>query len=84
MSSIGFAIAQRLAEEGAQVVISSRKQANVDRATQELKSKGHDVIGVPCHASHKEQRQNLIDEVSNNNKSKYINTLILVDLDIEY
>lgn len=59
---IGFAIAQRLAEEGAKVVISSRKQANVDRATQELKSKGHDVIGVPCHASHKEQRQNLIDE----------------------
>lgn len=37
---IGFAIAKRLGLEGAKVVISSRKQANVDKAVQALKDQG--------------------------------------------
>ena len=36
---IGFAIAERLGLEGASVVISSRKQKNVDEAVEKLKKK---------------------------------------------
>eukprot|EP00252_Welwitschia_mirabilis_P017187 TRINITY_DN3811_c0_g2_i1.p1 TRINITY_DN3811_c0_g2~~TRINITY_DN3811_c0_g2_i1.p1 ORF type:complete len:251 (-),score=60.02 TRINITY_DN3811_c0_g2_i1:37-789(-) len=57
---IGFAIAERLGMEGASVVVSSRKKKNVDEATEKLKSKGIDAIGVPCHVSNRDQRQALI------------------------
>lgn len=61
--SIGFGIARRLAREGAKVVISSRKQKNVDDATSKLKSEGLDVSGIVCHVGKKEDRQKLYDEV---------------------
>ncbi|XP_021766806.1 tropinone reductase-like 3 [Chenopodium quinoa] len=59
---IGFSIAERLGLEGASVVISSRKQKNVDEAVEKLKGKGIDVFGVACHVSNVQQRKNLIDE----------------------
>ncbi|KAF8716412.1 hypothetical protein HU200_026347 [Digitaria exilis] len=42
---IGLAIAERLGLEGAAVVISSRKQKNVDEAVEGLKAKGITVVG---------------------------------------
>ncbi|KAH8952748.1 hypothetical protein BDL97_09G100600 [Sphagnum fallax] len=48
---IGFAIARRLALEGASVVISSRRQNNVDEAVAKLKAEGLDVFGLACHVS---------------------------------
>ena len=36
-SRIGFAIARRLAEDGANVVVSSRKASNVEEAVNEIK-----------------------------------------------
>ncbi|MCO5591865.1 hypothetical protein L7F22_045858 [Adiantum nelumboides] len=42
---IGFAIARRLGLEGASVVISSRKQKNVDEAVSSLRELGIDVLG---------------------------------------
>ncbi|XP_057247304.1 tropinone reductase-like 3 isoform X2 [Beta vulgaris subsp. vulgaris] len=59
---IGFCIAERLGIEGASVVISSRKQKNVDDAVEKLKSKGINVLGVVCHVSNEEQRKNLIEQ----------------------
>ncbi|XP_059624569.1 tropinone reductase-like 3 [Cornus florida] len=59
---IGFSIAERLGLEGASVVISSRKQNNVDEAVQTLKAKGIEVLGVVCHVSNAQQRKNLIDK----------------------
>ncbi|KAK8623527.1 hypothetical protein V6N13_118410 [Hibiscus sabdariffa] len=59
---IGFAIAERLALEGASVVISSRKQENVDEAVEKLKSKGIQALGVVCHVSNAQQRKNLINK----------------------
>ncbi|XP_065879008.1 tropinone reductase-like 3 [Euphorbia lathyris] len=59
---IGFAIAERLGLEGASVVISSRKQKNVDEAAEQLKAKGIQVLGVVCHVSNAQQRKNLIDK----------------------
>ena len=62
--SIGLAIAERLASEGAKVVVSSRKQKNVDAAVEKLKSQGGDVIGLVCHVGHKEDRKRLFEKVS--------------------
>lgn len=60
---IGFAIAKRLGLEGAKVVISSRKQANVDKAVQALKDQGiHDVLGLTCHVASAVDRKKLFDE----------------------
>ncbi|XP_039023538.1 tropinone reductase-like 3 [Hibiscus syriacus] len=58
---IGFGIAESLALEGASVVISSRKQKNVDEAVEKLKAKGIHVLAVVCHVSDAQQRKNLIN-----------------------
>ncbi|KAJ6653071.1 hypothetical protein lerEdw1_010157 [Lerista edwardsae] len=58
---IGFAIARRLAQDGAHVVLSSRKQANVDRAVAELRGQSLSVSGLVCHVGKAEDRQRLID-----------------------
>ncbi|KAJ6416371.1 hypothetical protein OIU84_002259 [Salix udensis] len=58
---IGFSIAERFGLEGASVVISSRKQKNVDESVEKLKVKGIKVLGVVCHVSNAQQRKNLID-----------------------
>lgn len=59
---IGFAIAQRVGLEGASVVISSRKQKNVDEAVEKLKARGIEVLGMVCHVADAQQRKNLIDK----------------------
>lgn len=59
---IGFSIAERLAQEGAKVVVSSRKQNNVDAAVEKLKN--YDVLGVKCHVANAQDRKNLYDAVS--------------------
>ncbi|KAH7289924.1 hypothetical protein KP509_30G024200 [Ceratopteris richardii] len=46
---IGFATARRLGLEGALVVVSLRKQNNVDEAVEKLKVEGITVLGIPCH-----------------------------------
>lgn len=60
---MGFCMAQRLAVDGAHVVISSRNQENVDAAVDKLKSQGLSVSGMVCHAGSKEDRQHLIEKV---------------------
>jgi len=57
---IGLSIAHRLAKEGAHVVISSRKKANVETAVKKLQAEGLTVTGVVCHVSKAEDRKNLI------------------------
>ncbi|XP_046842815.1 dehydrogenase/reductase SDR family member 4-like [Xenia sp. Carnegie-2017] len=57
---IGLAIARRLGEDGAQVVISSRQQNNVDSACKKLRDEGIDVFGTVCHVSKPEDRKNLV------------------------
>ncbi|KAK4020280.1 hypothetical protein OUZ56_002272 [Daphnia magna] len=59
---IGFAIAKRLASDGAQVVVSSRKQKNVDAAVAKLKMEGLSVTGMVCHVGLKEDREKLIEQ----------------------
>lgn len=59
-AGIGLGIAQRLGEEGAKLVICSRKQQNVDETVKYLKSKGYDVVGCVCHVGDAKQRRQLI------------------------
>uniref|UniRef100_A0AC11BKB6 Uncharacterized protein n=1 Tax=Ovis aries TaxID=9940 RepID=A0AC11BKB6_SHEEP len=57
---IGFAIARRLAQDGAHVVVSSRKQQNVDRAVAALQGEGLSVSGTVCHVGKAEDRERLV------------------------
>lgn len=59
---IGYAIAERLGLEGARVVISSRKQKNVDEALVKLKKLNIEVHGLECHVAKAEHRTRLIQE----------------------
>lgn len=59
---IGLAIAKRLAQEGANVVISSRKQNNVDKAVEELRKLNLNVFGLKCHVGEAQDRKQLFDE----------------------
>lgn len=59
---IGFAIAKRLGLEGGKVVVSSRKQKNVDEAVKLLQEQGvKDVIGTICHVANANDRKKLFD-----------------------
>ncbi|XP_036893346.1 dehydrogenase/reductase SDR family member 4 isoform X4 [Sturnira hondurensis] len=57
---IGLAIARRLAQDGAHVVISSRKQQNVDRTVAALQGEGLSVTGTVCHVGKAEDRERLV------------------------
>ncbi len=88
---IGFAVAKKLAEDGAHVVVSSRKQKNVDRAVESLKALGLSVTGLVCHVGKVEHRRNLIEKVtffvwfsfSVCNKRLFVGVLTLVWLDLQ-
>ncbi|XP_048654403.1 dehydrogenase/reductase SDR family member 2, mitochondrial-like [Marmota marmota marmota] len=57
---IGFSIARRLAQDGAHVIISSRKQQNVDKAVDTLQREGLSVVGTVCHVGKAEDRERLV------------------------
>lgn len=57
---IGFAIARKLARDGAKVVISSRKEKNVTSAVEELAAENIHVTGTVCHVGKSEDRENLL------------------------
>ena len=63
LCSIGFAIARRLGLDGATVMVSSRKQQNVDKAVEKLKEDNINVAGMVCHVGKEEDRKQLIQEV---------------------
>lgn len=57
---IGFSIAQRLAQSGATVIVSSRKQTNVDRAVKQLHDEGFkSATGLACHVGKADDRDKL-------------------------
>lgn len=60
---IGFAIAKSLAENGACVVVSSRREKNVTEAVRKLNSEGFNkVTGIVCHVGNAEDRKKLFEE----------------------
>lgn len=59
---IGLAMAEAMAECGAKVVISSRKQEAVEEVANSLREKGLEAIGIACHVGDEEQRKALVDK----------------------
>ena len=60
---IGRSIALAFAEAGADVVISARKQPDIDIVVEEVKSLGRRCLGVSSHIAKVEQSQALIDQI---------------------
>jgi len=75
---IGKAIAHRMAEQGAKVVISSRKADACEAVAAEINAEfgnGSEVATpIPCNISYKEQLQNLVDQT--NDKWGQIDVLV--------
>lgn len=63
---IGYAIAERLLRDGAKVMVSSRKERNVERAVETLREEGEGVEGLVCHVGKEEHRRRLLEEVRKN------------------
>ena len=63
---IGKAIAQRMAEQGANVVVSSRKEdqcrAVADEINRHWAKTGNKAVPIPCHIGHKDQLRALADK----------------------
>ncbi|MDA9092857.1 glucose 1-dehydrogenase [Polaribacter sp.] len=59
---IGKAIAKGLAENGAQVVISSRSQEACNAVANEFQLAGLKAIGIACHIGKPDQRENLVTQ----------------------
>lgn len=58
---IGLAIARKLGQDGAKVIISSRRKKNVDSALEMLKKEGLDVLGTVCHVGEEKDRNHLVE-----------------------
>jgi NAD(P)-dependent dehydrogenase (short-subunit alcohol dehydrogenase family) len=58
---IGRAIAERLAEHGARVVVSSRKADACETVAAGIRARGGEAIVVPCHIARKDDLQALVD-----------------------
>lgn len=59
---IGESIARGLAEFGAKVIVSSRKQDAVDAVAESFKKDGFEATGIACHVGDKAQLQNLVEK----------------------
>lgn len=57
---IGRAIAEAMAAQGAQVVISSRKADACEQVAEEIEEAGGRAVAIPCNISHKDQLQALV------------------------
>lgn len=58
---IGRAIAERMAEHGAKVVISSRKAPACEAVASAIRARGGEAFVVPCNISRKDELQHLVD-----------------------
>ena len=59
---IGASMARGLAQHGAKVVVSSRKQDAVDAVANEINTNGGQAIGVACHVGDNDQLNNLVNQ----------------------
>src|SRR4051812_33942541 len=59
---IGKAIARRLAEAGASVVIASRKLENLQRTAEEFSSLRGKIVPIACHVGRAEEIERLVRE----------------------
>lgn len=75
---IGLAAAQALGKRGAHVVVSSRRQANVDKAVALLRSQSIQVTGTTCNVGNGEDREKLVQMVDSLRKQWNLHVQISV------
>ncbi len=63
---IGRAIAECLAEAGAKVVVSSRKEDKCAEVADAIRTAGGKALAVPCNISHHDQLKSLVDTTLDN------------------
>ena len=61
VAGIGLGIVRRLAAEGAKVMVSSRRQQNVDETVAQLRREGFAVAGCVCHVGNPEHIKALVE-----------------------
>ena len=61
-AGIGLAIAERIASEGGQVIICSRKEKNVANAIEKIKKYGK-VEGFVCDVGNVDQRKQIVENI---------------------
>jgi len=63
---IGEAVARLFASQGAQVIISSRRQESLDELAESINQEGHSggVIGMACHIGNSESVQALLENLT--------------------
>ncbi len=59
---IGAAIAAHMAEEGAKVVLVSRKIEGLRAVADEIRGNGGEAVPIACHAGHANQREGMLDQ----------------------
>ncbi len=59
---IGRAIAERMAEAGAKIVIASRKLDKCEEVAAAIRARGGDATAIACNVSHMDQLENLVDQ----------------------
>ena len=70
---IGRAVAMALAEAGARVVCTSRKQAEVEKTVAEIRDAGGDGVAIECDVLDETRRAGLIDEaLASGEKQGYV------------
>jgi NAD(P)-dependent dehydrogenase (short-subunit alcohol dehydrogenase family) len=57
---IGRAIAERMAEAGARVVVSSRKLDACEAVVEAIRKAGGEAVAIPCNITYKEELQRLV------------------------
>ena len=57
---IGRAIAERMSECGAKVVVSSRKADACEEVVSGIRANGGTAVAIPCNINYKEQLENLV------------------------
>jgi len=60
---IGRSIALACAESGADVVVSARKQPDIDKVVEEIKAKGSRALGIASHIAKVEESKKLIEAI---------------------
>jgi NAD(P)-dependent dehydrogenase (short-subunit alcohol dehydrogenase family) len=59
---IGEAIARALAQQGAKVVVASRKQESVDAVAADIRTQGHEATGISAHMGDMDQVRQLLEK----------------------
>jgi NAD(P)-dependent dehydrogenase (short-subunit alcohol dehydrogenase family) len=59
---IGAAIAANMAEEGAKVVLISRKIEGLQSVADEIRASGGEATPIACHVGHRNQREEMLDQ----------------------